>query len=78
MDNKQINFFKSKDINTVLKPIKKGTVVEIDTFDIKARETLDDGFNNGVYRVGDTTQSKNTASDDLVTFELFLPISGKL
>ena len=42
----------------------------IDTFSIKARETLDDGFNNGVYRVGETSQSGNTASDDLVTFEI--------
>ena len=30
MENKQINFFKAKDINTVLKPFKKGTVVNID------------------------------------------------
>ena len=42
----------------------------IDTFSIKARECLDDGFNNGVYGVGDTTQSRNTAADDLVTFEI--------
>jgi len=42
----------------------------IDTFTVKARECLDDGFNNGVYGVGDTTQSKNTASDDLATFEI--------
>ena len=42
----------------------------IDTFSIKARECLDDGFNNGVYGVGDTTQSRNTADDSLVTFEI--------
>ena len=42
----------------------------IDTFSIKARECLDDGFNNGVYGVGELTQSKNTASDDLATFEI--------
>jgi len=35
MENRQINFFKSKDLNTVLKPFKKGTVVKIDSFDIK-------------------------------------------
>ena len=35
MENRQINFFKSKDFNTVLKPLKKGTVVKIDTFDIR-------------------------------------------
>ena len=37
----------------------------IDTFSVKARECLDDGFNNGVYRVGETTQSRILASDDL-------------
>ena len=42
----------------------------IETFTVKARETLDDGFNNGVYRVGETTQSGNLASDDLVTYEI--------
>ena len=31
---------------------------------------MDDGFNNGVYGVGDTTQSRNTADDSLVTFEI--------
>ena len=35
MENKQINFFKSKDFNTALKPFKKGTVVKIDSFDIR-------------------------------------------
>ena len=29
MENRQINFFKSKDLNTVLKPFKKGTVVKL-------------------------------------------------
>ena len=33
MENRQINFFKSKDFNTVLKPLKKGTVVKIDSLD---------------------------------------------
>ena len=40
MENRQINFFKSKDFNTVLKPFKKGTVVKIDSFD--TRETQKD------------------------------------
>ena len=35
MDNRQINFFKSKDLNTVLKPFKKGTVVNIDSLDVR-------------------------------------------
>ena len=42
----------------------------IDTFTITARETLDDGFNNGVYRAGTTTDNDNLASDDLVSFEI--------
>ena len=35
MENRQINFFKSKDFNTVIKPFKEGTVVKIDSFDIR-------------------------------------------
>jgi len=42
----------------------------IDTFTVKARECLDDGFNNGVYRAGDTTADGALASDDLVAFEV--------
>ena len=38
MENKQINFFKAKDINTVLKPFKKGTVVSIDNLEIRERQ----------------------------------------
>ena len=38
MENRQINFFKSKDLNTVLKPFKKGTVVKIDAFDIRENQ----------------------------------------
>ena len=38
MENRQINFFKSKDFNTVLKPLKKGTVVKIDSFDIRENQ----------------------------------------
>jgi len=38
-------------------------------FNIKVRENLDDGFNNGVYRSGDTTSSGLTASDNLYSIE---------
>ena len=38
MENSQINFFKSKDFNTVLKPLKKGTVVKIDSLDIRENQ----------------------------------------
>ena len=42
----------------------------IDTFTVKARECLDDGFNNGVYRAGENTADGAIASDDLVAFEV--------
>ena len=42
----------------------------IDTFSVTARENLDDGFNNGVYRAGQTTSGGNIASDDLISFEI--------
>ena len=42
----------------------------VDTFTIKARENLDDGFNNGVYRPGQTTSQGNTPTDDLYTLEV--------
>ena len=38
MENKQINFFKAKDINTVLKPFKKGTVVNIDNLEAREKQ----------------------------------------
>ena len=42
----------------------------IDTFSIKARECLDDGFNNGVYTPAQTTQQNNTPTDDLLSYEI--------
>ena len=38
MENKQINFFKAKDINSVLKPFKKGTVVNIDNLEVREKQ----------------------------------------
>ena len=38
MENKQINFFKTKDINTVLNPFKKGTVVNIDHLEVREKQ----------------------------------------
>ena len=38
MENKQINFFKAKDINTVLKPFKKGTVINIENLEVRERQ----------------------------------------
>tara|TARA_Y100000004_G_scaffold130685_1_gene147367 strand:+ start:782 stop:8344 length:7563 start_codon:yes stop_codon:yes gene_type:complete len=42
----------------------------IDTFSITAREHKDDGFNNGVYRTGETSQDGNLASDGMVALEV--------
>ena len=42
----------------------------IDTFDVKVREHLDNGFNNGVYKQGSTSTGGNLASDDLVAVEV--------
>lgn len=39
-------------------------------FDIEIRETLNDGFNNGVYEAGVTTESGNIASDDYLTIQV--------
>ena len=38
MKNKQINFFKAKEINTVLKPFKKGNVVNIDNLEVREKQ----------------------------------------
>ena len=38
MENRQINFFKPKDFNTVLKPFKKGTLVKLDKLDVREPE----------------------------------------
>ncbi len=59
MENRQINFFKSKDFNTVLKPFKKGTVVKIDTFDIReSKKELNIGL-YGWYAVCPSKELKN-------------------
>ena len=41
----------------------------VQDFDIAIRECLDDGFNNGVYDAGETTESENTAAENLFTIE---------
>ena len=42
----------------------------VDTFDVKAREHLNDGFNNGVYNSGEESQDGNTATDDKLAIEI--------
>ena len=46
MENRQINFFKSKDFNGVLKPFKKGTEVKIDNVDENSKQNE---LNIGLY-----------------------------
>ncbi|AIX22850.1 virion structural protein [Synechococcus phage S-MbCM6] len=42
----------------------------IDTFDVKAREHLDDGFNNGVYARGSESDQGATASEEKLAIEI--------
>ena len=42
----------------------------IDTFKIKAREHLDDGFNNGVYALGSKSNAGNDASESKLAMEV--------
>jgi hypothetical protein len=39
-------------------------------FDFDVRETLDDGFNNGIYTTGATTDSGNTAAEKYMTLQI--------
>jgi len=68
MENRQINFFKSKDLNTVLKPFKKGTVVKIDAFDV--RESQQE-LNLGLYGWYAICPSKELKENSLYYFSLF-------
>ena len=68
MENRQINFFKSKDVNTVLKPFKKGTVVKIDSFDI--RENQND-LNIGLFGWYAICPSKELKINTLHYFSLY-------
>tara|TARA_B100001109_G_scaffold254326_1_gene253755 strand:+ start:171 stop:1493 length:1323 start_codon:yes stop_codon:yes gene_type:complete len=68
MENRQINFFKSKDISTVLKPFKKGTVVKIDSFDKReSRKELNIGL-YGWYAICPSIELKK---DSLYYFSLY-------
>ena len=58
MENRQINFFKSKEFNTVLKPFKKGTVVSIDNLDVReSQKELNIGL-YGWYAICPSTEVK--------------------
>ena len=42
----------------------------VDTFDVKLREHLNDGFNNGVYEMGEVSRDGNYATDDKLAIEV--------
>lgn len=42
----------------------------IDTFDVKVREHLNDGFNNGVYNTGEISPQGNYSSENLAAIEI--------
>ena len=68
MENRQINFFKSKDFNTVLKPFKKGTVVKIDSFDIRENQKE---LNIGLFGWYAICPSKELKKNKLYYFSLY-------
>ena len=68
MENSQINFFKSKDLNTVLKPFKKGTVVNIDSYEIRESQKE---LNLGLYGWYAICPSKELKNNKLHFFSLY-------
>ena len=68
MENKQINFFKSKDFNTVLKPFKKGTLVKIDNLEIREKQK---DLNIGLYGWYAILPSNELKKNKIHYFSLF-------
>ena len=68
MENRQINFFKSKEFNTVLKPFKKGTVVKIDSFDLRENQKE---LNIGLYGWYAICPSVELKNNNLHFFSLY-------
>ena len=68
MENKQINFFKSKDFNNVLKPFKKGTVVNIENLEVRQRK---EELNVGLYGWYAICPSKELKNNQIHYFSLF-------
>jgi len=69
------NFVERTEYSELEKSLARRTFEEsgdyvIDTFDIKLREHLNDGFNNGVYVKNETSADGNTASDDKLAIEI--------
>ena len=68
MENRQINFFKSKDFNSVLKPLKKGTVVKIDNLEVRESQKE---LNIGLYGWYAICPSNELKKNRLHHFSLF-------
>ena len=69
------NFVERTEYSELEKSLARRTFEEsgdyvIDTFDVKLREHLNDGFNNGVYNKGETSADGNTASDEKLAIEI--------
>ncbi len=68
MENRQINFFKSKDLNTINKPLKKGSLVEIESFDIREKQKK---LNVGLFGWYAICPSKELKKNKLHYFSLY-------
>ena len=69
------NFVERTEYSELEKSLARRTYEEsgdyvIDTFDVKLREHLNDGFNNGVYVKNETSSDGNTASDEKLAIEV--------
>ena len=69
------NFVERTEYSELEKSMARRTFEEsgdyvIDTFDVKLREHLDDGFNNGVYESGRASSDGNNASEDRLAIEV--------
>ena len=69
------NFVERTEYSELEKSLARRTYEEsgdyvIDTFDVKLREHLNDGFNNGVYALGEASAQGATATDDKLAIEV--------
>ena len=69
------NFVDRTEYNEIEKSIARRTFEThgdyvVDTFDVRAREHLDDNFNNGVYQPGTTSADGNVASEMYAALEV--------
>ena len=69
------NFVERTEYSELEKSLARRTFEEsgdyvIDTFDVTAREHLNDGFNNGVYNSGETSADGNVAQEGKLALEI--------